>query len=75
MFSYTLDGSNTVKIFLDTQSEPVIIQPNWPNGTAWASAAEADYWAELCISAMTDPSAPYAPAGPGMEPQPKPSGN
>lgn len=74
MFSYTLDSNNTVNIFSDTQSEPVIIQPNWPNGTAWASPQEAMSWAELCINAMVDPLAPYAPSGPGLEPQPKPSG-
>ena len=67
--------NNTVKIYSDTQEQPVIIQPNWPNGTAWASKAEAETWAQLCISAMDDPAAPYAPAGPGLAGEPKPQVN
>ena len=72
-FSYTISETNIVNIFSDTQSEPVIIQPNWPNGTAWANSAEAESWAQLCIAAMEDPSAPDAPAGPGVEGENKPS--
>jgi hypothetical protein len=74
MFSYVIDNNNLVKIYTDTQTEPVIIQPNWPNGTPWASSAQASDWAQACINAMSDPLAPYAPSGPGLDPQPKPSG-
>lgn len=70
--TYTVNN-NTVKIFTDTQIEPVIIQPNWPNGTPWQSDTEAAEWAELCIAAMNDPNAPYAPSGPGLAGQPKPT--
>ena len=70
--TYTVNN-NVVKIFSDNQVEPVIIQPNWPNGTPWTSEAEAASWAQLCISAMIDPEAPYAPAGPGLAGQPKPT--
>ena len=73
--SYNVDSNNVVKIYSDTQSEPVIVQPNWPNGTPWASVTEAETWAELCLAAMNDPNAPYAPAGPGLPGQPKPSAN
>jgi len=73
MFSYIVDN-NVVKIFTESQTEPVIVQPNWPNGSPWASSQEAEEWANLCIAAMTEQSAPYAPAGPGLSPQPKPSG-
>lgn len=74
MFSYIIDTNNVVKIFTESQTEPVIIQPNWPNGSPWNSEEEAAVWAQLCIDSMTSASAPYAPAGPGLEPQPKPSG-
>lgn len=70
-FSYTVDSNNTVKIFSDAQTEPVIIQPNWPNGTPWMSEVEAAGWAQLCINSIEDPEAPYAPAGPGLAGQPK----
>lgn len=72
-FSYTISETNVVNIFSDTQSEPVIIQPNWPNGTAWSNSQEAESWARLCIAAMEDPAAPYAPAGPGLDGENKPS--
>jgi len=72
-FSYTISETNVVNIFSDTQSAPVIIQPNWPNGTSWSSSEEAESWAQLCIAAMEDPAAPYAPAGPGLAGENKPS--
>ena len=40
-FTYNLSENNTVKIYSESQTEPVIVQPNWPNGTPWASASEA----------------------------------
>lgn len=64
--TYTIEADNTVAIYSDTQIEPIILQPNWPNGTPWSSSAEASTWAELCIASMQDPNAPYAPAGPGL---------
>jgi hypothetical protein len=72
-FTYSLSENNTVNIYTDGQPDPVIIQPNWPNGTPWASPTEATSWAELCIAAMQDPAAPYAPAGPGLNGEPKPT--
>lgn len=71
--SYVVDAGNVVKIYSDTQTEPVIVQPDWPNGTPWASSTEAETWAQLCIAAMNDAAAPYAPAGPGLPGQPKPT--
>ena len=70
-FSYTVDNNNVVKIFSNNQTEPVIIQPNWPNGTNWGSSEDASTWAQLCINSIEDPDAPYAPAGPGLAGQPK----
>lgn len=71
-FTYNLSEDNVVKIYSESQTEPVIIQPNWPNGTPWASASEAESWAALCVAAMEDPEAPYAPAGPGLPGENKP---
>jgi len=72
-FSYNVSENNEVNIFAEGGDVPVIIQPNWPNGTAWASTQEAETWAQLCITAMEDPTAPYAPAGPGLSGEPKPN--
>ena len=71
-FTYNLSENNTVKIYSESQTEPVIVQPNWPNGTPWASASEAESWAMLCVAAMEDPEAPYAPACPGLPGENKP---
>jgi hypothetical protein len=71
--TYTINENNLVHIYSDTQIEPIIIQPSWPNGTPWVSETEASAWAQLCIVSMEDRDAPYAPAGPGLEGDSKPS--
>lgn len=65
--------NNTVELFNDTQEPPFIRQPHWPNGEAWASADEARSWAEMYVEAIEVADAPYAPNGPGMERQAKPT--
>lgn len=65
--TYTVDSvSFAVNIYVSGNNTPVIYQPNWPNGTPWGSYADANSWAQLCISSITNQSAPYAPAGPGL---------
>lgn len=69
---YTIDNNNfAVNIFVSGNPVPIIFQPDWPNGTQWNNYAEADSWAQLCILSITDPDAPYAPAGPGLDGEPK----
>lgn len=71
-FSYTIDiATFAVKIYANGQSDPIIFQPDWPNGTQWQSHQEAETWAQLCIASIEDPAAPYAPAGPGLVGEPK----
>lgn len=74
MLTFTIDLNNNyaVKIFNDTQTEPIIYQPYWPNSTPWSNESEASEWARLCILSIEDPVAPYAPAGPNLPPEPKP---
>lgn len=70
--SYTVDPNTfAVRIFREGQVEPIIYQPNWPNSTPWASDTEAELWAQLCIQAIVDHDAPYAPSGPGLQGEPK----
>lgn len=72
--TYTVDSTNfSVKVYSDEQEKPIIFQPDWPNGTPWGSFAEAENWAQLCINSIEDAAAPYAPAGPGIDPEPKPT--
>lgn len=70
--NYTVDPNTyAVKIFIEGQTEPIIYQPDWPNSTPWSSESEAALWAQLCIQAIVDDNAPYAPAGPGLAGEPK----
>lgn len=70
--SYTVDNTNfAIRIYSDIQIEPIIYQPDWPNGSPWSSKQEAETWAGLCILSIEDPNAPYAPAGPGLSGEPK----
>lgn len=72
-FTFTTDPTTfAVSIYSDSQIEPVIFQPDWPNGTPWVSKNEAETWAQLCIASIENPNAPYAPAGPGLQGEPKP---
>ncbi len=65
--NYTIDNTSfAVHIYVSGNPVAIIYQPNWPNGTSWGSYADAENWAQLCILSITNPSAPYAPAGPGL---------
>lgn len=67
-FTYSIEPNTfAVRIFSDSGDRPVIFQPDWPNSTPWANAQEAETWAQLCILSMENNTAPYAPAGPGLE--------
>ena len=65
--------NNTVEIFAEGSDVPFLRQPNWPNQAPWADAAEARAWADMFVEAMEVAEAPYAPTGPGLERQAKPT--
>lgn len=72
--TYTVDPVTfAVNIFVEGQNEPIVYQPDWPNSTPWSSFEEASLWAQLCIQAIIDSDAPYAPSGPGIPGEPKTS--
>jgi hypothetical protein len=69
---YTVnDNPLEVYIYVSGNPVPIIYQPNWPNGNAWDTYNDADLWAQSCILSITDPDAPYAPAGPGLSGEPR----
>lgn len=56
-----IDGELSIT---DENGVMFLIQPEWPDGTPWASEAEARAWAELVIAWMADPEASEPPGGP-----------
>lgn len=55
------EGTNSVRVFYPDSEEPSLFQPDWPDTTAWADAAEAEAWAVLYLASIEDEDAPYAP--------------
>lgn len=62
MATYSIGKNNVVTIdFGGTGLE----QATWPDGTKWASKAEAEAWAKQYLAALEDPTAPR----PGNSPE------
>jgi hypothetical protein len=67
------EGTNAVRVFYPDSDAPSLFQPDWPDQTPWADAAEAEAWAKLYVASVEDEDAPYAPTGPGKAGEPKPT--
>lgn len=73
MYTFEIDENNAVRIFMEGQEAPVIFQPDWPNGTPWASREEAETWAQLYIESFENPAVPFLPGFSPEEPaRPRP---
>jgi hypothetical protein len=66
-------GTNAVRVFYPDSDVASLYQPDYPNGTPWESAEAAEAWVKLYIASVEDEDAPYAPIGPGMAGEPKPT--
>lgn len=55
-FFYEVSADNSVAIFDGMNAEPFVVQPTWPDGSAWADG-EAQAWAEQMILSLTDETA------------------
>lgn len=73
MYTYIVNDKNAIEVFVEGQEPPMLRQPHYPNGDPFDTKAEAEEWAELFITSMTDESAPYAPLGKGLAGHPKPT--
>lgn len=60
------EGTNAVRVFYPDSDVPSLFQPDWPDMTPWANAAEAEAWAQLYIASVEDENAPYAPNSRGI---------
>ena len=67
------DETNAIRVWYPGSDAPSLFQPDWPNGTPWASREEAQAWADLYVASLEDDDAPYAPHGPGEAGAPKPT--
>jgi hypothetical protein len=67
------EETNAVSIFYLDSDVASLFQPDWPDETPWADAAEAEAWAQLYIASVEDEDAPFAPTGPGVAGEPKPT--
>jgi hypothetical protein len=73
MYTYTVNDSNTVEVFVEGQEAPMLRQPHYPNQDAFDTKSEAEEWAQLFIAAMEDENAPFSPIGKGIPGEPKPT--
>lgn len=74
-YTIEIDDSSgfAVRLYENGADAPFLYQPHWPSGDLWSSRQEASDWGNAYITSITDENAPYAPGGPGQEPQPKPT--
>jgi hypothetical protein len=63
-FFYEVAADKSVAIFDGVNPEPFVIQPTWPDGSAWGDG-EAEAWAEQMILSVTDVTADL----PGDDPE------
>lgn len=63
-YRYEIDENNALRVWNDQQTEPILFQPDYPNGNAW-TAEQAEAWAKIFIKSLTDETAPLA--GPSAE--------
>jgi hypothetical protein len=65
--------TNAVRVFYPDSDVASLYQPDYPNGTPWENAEAAEAWVKLYIASIEDEGAPFAPAGPGMDGELKPT--
>lgn len=76
-YRYEVDKDKAVRIWDDANpnefNAPFILQPNWPDSTAWASKSEAESWAKAFIAALENPESEFIAGDTPSEPlKPRP---
>jgi hypothetical protein len=66
MYTYTVNDSNTVEVFVEGQEAPMLRQPHYPNKDAFETKAEAEEWAQLFIASLENRENNFAPDGKGL---------
>jgi len=79
-YAFTVDNQKAIRIW-DTENPnendaPFMLQPDWPDLTAWASKAQAKNWAEVFIASLVDPNSEFVAGNspdthPAIRPEPQ----
>lgn len=73
-YRYEINSLNEVRVWNVGEEAPFALQPDWPDGTPWASAEEATAWAELYIESLEDPTSEFVPGeSPDTPRKPRPA--
>jgi hypothetical protein len=59
--TYTIGTKNVITFDINGAQ---VVQPAFPDGTKWASKAQAEEWAKLFVAHLKDPAAPRPGNGP-----------
>jgi len=80
-YTFEIDTDNAIRIWdSETPNEngaPFMFQPDFPDTTPWADAAEATDWAEVFIASLVDPESELVAGNspdthPAIRPEPEP---
>ena len=80
-YTFEIDTDNAIRIW-DTENPndsgaPFMLQPDFPDTTPWADAAQATDWAEVFIASLVDPESELVAGNspdthPAIRPEPEP---
>jgi hypothetical protein len=71
-YYYEIDAQNHLRVW-DNDLElpgnaPFLFQPDWPDGTPWASRQEVQNWADAYTTALSDPESEFIQGNSPSEP-------
>ena len=80
-YNFEIDTDNAIRIWdnenPNDSGAPFMLQPDWPDTTPWADAAQATDWAEVFIASLVDPESELVAGNspdthPAIRPEPEP---
>ena len=79
-YTFEIDADNAIRIW-DSENPndsgaPFMFQPDFPDATPWADAAQATDWAEVFIASLVDPMSEFVAGNspdthPAIRPEPE----
>ncbi len=79
-YTFQIDTHNAIRIWdnenPNENGAPFMFQPDWPDVTPWADAAQATEWAEVFIASLVDPESEFVAGNspdthPAIRPEPE----